>query len=1089
VGLCCRPTSTREPVEPGLFTPDTGRPGKASASTDEPADAPDWSVQEPGGPAEKVALDVQAGTWMSVDVSPDGQEIVFDLLGDLYLLPIAGGQARPITSGRAWDMQPRFSPDGRRIAFTSDRGGGDNVWVMDRDGKNLEAITEEDFRLLNSPAWSPDGEWVVARKHFTARRSLGSGELWLYHRSGGKGVQLTEKPNQQKDVGEPAFSPDGRYVYFSQDATPGDTFEYNKDPHAGIYVIKRLDREEGRVDTLLDGPGGAIRPTPSPDGRWLAFIRRIGTRSVLSVHDLETGATHSIHEGLDRDMQETWAIHGVYPNLAWIPGSREIVFWAGGKLHRVDIRSKKVSAIPFRVVDQREVAPALRVPVAVAPERVDVRMLRWASVSPDGRRVLYQALGRIWVHDLERRKSARLTRQDDHVEAFPAWSRDGRSVVYVAWDDDALGSVRVVSATGGTGRVVSPRPGHYVEPCFSSDGRRIVYRRTTGGGIISERGGRDTGLFWIPARGGAETLIVRDGTAPQFGGRPDRVFFASQSESGSGPEKKSVRVLESIDLDGSDRRVHLESERATEFRVGPDGRWVAFVEGFEVFVMPFPLTGKKITIGPKAEALPLARVSRDAGTWLHWSGDGKRLHWTLGPELFTRELQNSFAFVDGAPDPLPEPPETGVAIGFSTAADVPTGSVALRGARIVTMKGDEVIEKGTIVVEGNRIVAVGADGAVQIPAGAHVVDATGKTIVPGFVDVHAHGPQGNELIVPERNWLHYAELAFGVTTIHDPSNDTYEIFAASELQRAGMITAPRIFSTGTILYGADASFTAVVEDMDDARRHLRRMKAVGAFSVKSYNQPRRDQRQMIVAAARELGMMVVPEGGSLFQHNMTMVVDGHTGVEHAIPVAAIYDDVKQLWGETGVGYTPTLGVAYGGVWGENYWYQQSDVHAHPRLTRFVPAERVAARSRRRMHVSDDDWNHFAAATVAAELAKAGVIVTTGAHGQREGLAEHWEMWMLVQGGLSPHQALRAGTLESARYLGLDGDIGSLEVGKLADLVVIDGNPLEDIRRSEAIHHTMVNGRLYDASTMDQVGNHPREREPLFWERERAAMPK
>jgi imidazolonepropionase-like amidohydrolase len=266
------------------------------------------------------------------------------------------------------------------------------------------------------------------------------------------------------------------------------------------------------------------------------------------------------------------------------------------------------------------------------------------------------------------------------------------------------------------------------------------------------------------------------------------------------------------------------------------------------------------------------------------------------------------------------------------------------------------------------------------------------------------------------------------------------------------------------------------------------MKAVGAFSVKSYNQPRRDQRQMVVAAARELDMMVVPEGGSLFQHNMTMVVDGHTGVEHAIPVAAVYDDVKQLWGHSGVAYTPTLGVAYGGVWGENYWYQHTDVFAHPRLTKFVPPERIDPRSRRRMHVSDGDWNHIRAATVAAELAKAGVKVNTGAHGQREGLAEHWEIWMLVQGGMTPHEALRTATLNGAQYIGLDGDVGSLEVGKLADLAVIEGNPLDDIRLSENVVYTMVNGRIYDAATMDEVGNHPAKREPLFWEAERAFEP-
>jgi hypothetical protein len=263
---------------------------------------------------------------------------------------------------------------------------------------------------------------------------------------------------------------------------------------------------------------------------------------------------------------------------------------------------------------------------------------------------------------------------------------------------------------------------------------------------------------------------------------------------------------------------------------------------------------------------------------------------------------------------------------------------------------------------------------------------------------------------------------------------------------------------------------------------LRRLRAVGAFSVKSYNQPRRSQRQQILAAARELGMMVVPEGGSLFEHNMTMVVDGHTGVEHALPIARGYKDMIELWSGTEVGYTPTLIVGYGGLWGENYWYAKTDVFSHPRLTKFVPPENIEVRARRRVHASDGDWNHFDIARLCKKLSDAGVRINMGAHGQREGLGAHWEMWMLVQGGMTPLEAIRAATANGAHYLGLDGDIGSLEAGKLADLVVIDGNPVADIRVSEKVVYTVVNGRMFDAATMDEVGNHPRKRGRFFWEK-------
>jgi imidazolonepropionase-like amidohydrolase/Tol biopolymer transport system component len=1038
-----------------------------------------WDVSAPGFPATEVELDVTEGTWMSLDVSPKGDELAFELLGDIYVLPLSGGEAKALTHGIAWDMQPRYSPDGRHIAFTSDRGGGDNIWVMKRDGSEPTAVTQEKYRLLNSPAWSPDGQYLVARKHFTSRRSLGAGEIWMYHRSGGDGVQLTERPNDQKDVGEPAFSPDGRYVYYSQDITPGRTFEYNKDPNGEIYVIQRLDLDTRETERFVRGPGGSIRPTPSPDGKSLAFIRRVRGKSTLYVADVESGAERPLYDGLERDMQETWAIHGVYPAMAWTPDNKSIVFWAGGKLHRIDVATKKVTPIPFRVRGTRTLHEAVRSPQAVAPARFPVRMLRWVQVSPKGDKVVYQALGHLYVRNLPNGTPKRLTRQTEHFELYPSFSRDGKSIVYTTWDDEKLGSIRVVPVTGGEGKVVSKQPGHYVEPVFSPDGKTLVYRAVGGGYLRSGLYSREQGLFALSASGGTPRRLSKDGEQPHFGAGSERVYFLTVEHR----EKDDERALKSIRLDGSEARTHLTSDEATEYRVSPDEKWVAFRENFNAFLMPLPRGAKGAVASPEGKALPVAKVSRDAGEWLHWSGDAKRLHWALGPELYTRELKDSFRFQEGASEKLPEPAEKGVDIGFTARTDAPEGTVALVGGRVITMKGDEVIEDGVVVVKGGRIVGVGPRKTLAVPAGARVVDVSGKTVMPGLIDVHWHGAMGNEGLIPEQNWKLLSSLAFGVTTVHDPSNDTDTIFAASELVKSGAMVGPRVFSTGTILYGASGAFRAPIETLDDARSHLRRMKAVGAFSVKSYNQPRRDQRQKVLQAARELGMLVVPEGGSLFQHNMTMVVDGHTGIEHAIPVPRVYEDVLQLWSRSGTGYTPTLGVAYGGLWGENYWYQKTNVWEDERLLAFVPRRVVDARSRRRTMAPEDEFNHLQTAQVVRALNDRGVSVQLGAHGQREGLAAHWELWMFGQGGMKPLQALKASTLSGARYLGLDGEVGSLEEGKLADLLVLDKNPLEDLRNSTSIRYTMVGGRLYDAMTMNEEGSRQRKREPLFFERE------
>ncbi|MEX0900089.1 MAG: amidohydrolase family protein [Gammaproteobacteria bacterium] len=1033
----------------------------------------DWNVSDPPLETFEATLSVDEGTWMNLDVSPDGREIAFDLLGRIYTIPVGGGPARALTDGMSWNMQPRYSPDGRWIAFTSDRGGGDNLWVMARDGSHPTQVTDEDFRLLNGPAWTPDSEYLVARKHFTSARSLGAGEIWLYHRGGGTGVQLTKRPNDQKDVNEPAVSPDGRYVYYSQDVTPGAVFEYSKDVNNQIYAIQRFDRETGETVQFAGGPGGAIRPTPSPDGKQLAFIRRIRNQSVLMVKDLTSGIETTLYAGLDRDLQEIWAIHGVYPAMAWTPDSSAIVFWAGGGIHRLDLRSREITQIPFRVDDTRRMVAARRTSIEAAPDRFDLKMLRWVQVSPRGDQVVYQALGHLYTRALPNGTPRRLTRQDDHFEFFPSFSRDGRSIVYTTWNDAELGAVRVVPARGGKGRKLTREPGHYYEPAFSPDGKAIVYRKDDGSSLTSPHWGLNPGLYVIPAGGGEARKLTDRGTDPQFSASGDRVYY-TRVDSGS-------RLLSSIGLDGREPRDHLKSEWATDFQLSPDGRWVAFTERFNAYLAPFPQTGGVIEVGPKMKSLPMRRVTRDAGEYLHWSGDSAKFHWALGPELFTQDLTTAFTFLEGAPDELPEAPESGINIGFEVAHDKPKGVIAFTGARIVTMRDDEVIEDGTIVIDGNRIAAIGATGDVAVPRGARVIDVTGKTIMPGLIDAHWHGAQGSGQVIPQENRENLASLAFGVTTIHDPSNNSAQVFAAAEMARAGLLTAPRIFSTGTILYGATTAFTAQVDNYEDALSHLRRMQAIGAFSVKSYNQPRRDQRQQIIKAAQELDMLVMPEGGALFEHNMSMVVDGHTTIEHSLPQARVYEDVLQLWGQSEVGYTPTLVVAYGGIWGERYWYQHTEVWANERLASFVPPRELDAASRRRVMAPEGEYNHFRTAEVAKALLDRGVSVQIGAHGQREGLGAHWELWMFVQGGMTPHEALRVGTLNGARVLGMEKDLGSLEPGKLADLIVIDGNPLDDIRTSENVDLTMVNGRVYDARSMNQLWPRERTRGQLWWE--------
>jgi len=1051
----------------------------ASAKNDkDKKDEAKWDVSNPPGKKHNIKIDTKTGTWMSLDVSPDGKTIVFDLLGDIYTLPIEGGKATAIAKGMAWEIQPRFSPDGKRIAFTSDRAGADNIWTMDIDGSDPEQVTKEKFRLLNNPTWSPDGRFIAARKHFTTSRSLGTGEIWLYHTSGGSGVKLVKKPGDsfQKELGEPMFAPDGKSIYYSKNTTPGNRFIYAQDSNTTLFEILEYEMDTGEISTAVSGYGGSVRPTPSPDGNTMAFVRRERAKSKLYLKDMTSGEERKIYDHLDQDMQETWAVHGVYPNMDWTPDGKILVFWAGGKIRRHDIQSGDTTTIEFHVTDTREVIKPPRPHIEISPDMVEAKMVKFTQVSPDGKQVVFEAFGKLYLKSLPSGKPVRLTNWDDNIrELQPAWSRDGKSLAFISWQDDKLASIQIRDMLSGNTAQITTKPGHYNNPSFSPNGDSIVFEKKSGGYLTSNLWSNAPGLYHMSSKGGTQgeamVRFSKSGSMPHFGADNARIYFTKSRE--------KTRSLVSTNLDGEAQRVHASSKMVQMFTISPNGKNIAFRENYNLFVTPVLSGPQNTDTGPKSKSLPVTKTSTGGAQYPSWSNGGDTINWSLGPVLYSAETKDIVANKDY------EPPTKGSALKVKRKADRPDGMIAITGARIITMDGKNggVIEDGVILVENNRIKAVGRLGDIRIPDTAQTLDASGKTIIPGLIDAHAHGAQGTSGLIPNQNWAAIAHLAFGVTTIHDPSSRADLIFAASEMQRAGMILAPRTFSTGEVIYGAKApAFFAKIDNLADAKEHIDRLKAQGAYSVKNYNQPRREQRQQVVTAARDANIAVVAEGGSLFHMDLSMIADGNTGIEHNLPQSELYDDVIQFYSQTSVGYTPTLGVTYGGIRGETYYYQKSDVWKHPLLSKHVPPHVLQPASVRRQKAPDADYADALSAATAKKLAEAGVLVSIGAHGQREGLGSHWEMWSFVRGGMSPLQALTAATTAPAEHLGYDKDIGSLEVGKLADLVILDANPLEDIHNSDNVEYVMLGGRLYKADTMNEVLSGDRKRAPYYWEK-------
>ena len=591
-----------------------------------PAAGPQWSVEKPPGVFSEVAISVTEGSWMSLDVSPDGKQLVFDLLGDLYLLPLKGGIAEQLTRGLAWDTQPRFAPDGRSLVFTSDRGGSDNLWQLELKSGVIRPLTHDPQRLPNSPAWSPDGLTIAARNQHNG------GEIWLYHRDGGQGAALVAQRPDSRDCGEPAFSVDGRYLYYSVDISPAALQGDQRDPNraGGLYAIERLDRYSGEQERVVQRVGGAVRPSPSPDGRSLAFVGRDGNRSALYLFDLVSGRQQLLDNALDQDLQQADGSHGRYPQLAWNPAGDTLFYWAGGRLNSINLDNRKKTAIPFQVDDSRTLTTSLRFRQQLAPAQFEAKSIRFARISPAGDALVFEALGHLWLNDLPHGKARRLSENNDRLELYPAWSRDGRQLLFTTWSDREQGSIRLIDIASRKEQLISSEPGKYVEPEFSPDGKQLVYRKLASSELLGPEWSQWPGIYINDIEGGTPRRLSQQGSTPHFASDNNRIFFTARDG--------GQQALVSISRDGLGRKVHVLAGETSELRVSANGQQLAYVDDGIVYTSPLLESIQPLQLGGANSPLPQQQRSLQSGGNLSWSKDSKKLYWTLGPDLYSQAL-------------------------------------------------------------------------------------------------------------------------------------------------------------------------------------------------------------------------------------------------------------------------------------------------------------------------------------------------------------------------------------------------------------------------------------------------------------------
>jgi Tol biopolymer transport system component/imidazolonepropionase-like amidohydrolase len=1100
------------------------------SAADSPAAAkePDYTadINKPRPDARHISFDVTESTWSSVDVSPDGQTLVFDILGDIYTLPIGGGTAKAISTGPAFDSHPRYSPDGKSIAFTSDRNGIDNIWLMDADGKNPRPVTQEKDTYVRDAAWTPDGSYLIARKEDGKRAGIPPVELWMYHREGGSGIKLTSMDEVNSAAG-PVVSKDGRYIYYAVRARP---FSYIPDLKDGLWRIVRFDRVTSQTLPVASGFGGAARPAISPNGKTLVFVSRRDNDTVLVARDLGSGKEHILAQPTTRDEQEGFVQMDVWPNYAFTPDGSAVVFSDRGKLVRVDINGGGRRDIPFTAHVEQDLAPLVAWQEKVEQGPVHARIVRWPSEAKNDKFMVFEAFGRIWLQNLTDGKPAgaprRLTADSSKLpprEYAPDISPDSQWVTFVSWSDANAGQLwKVRAAANSTPVQLTSEAGHYANPAWSPDGKHIAVMHGSG---LELRGRQPEDedyldLQVISSTGGEMQTVaaVKPNASMKF--HPQAFWSADSTrlyyrepQDPKKPRDDPKADLVSVRLDGTDLKHHLRFPEIEDLVPSPDEQWVAFTLNDNVFVTPLPgvLTKEPAEVSLKESSVPVYRLSNDAGAYVRWADGGKSLTWILANTVHKLPLANAIDFArtkareaeqkakaeasgaaeekkpEGKDKPPTVVPSQEIELALTAPRAAPTGSFVLQGARVITEKGDSVLEKADILVTGNRIAAIGASGSLTLPAGTKVYDGTGKTVIPGLIDTHAHLHYSGFEVFPESKWEYLANLAYGVTTVYDPSAPSLDVFGQAQDVEAGVMVGPRVYSSGTILYGGQQTgIYAEVNSLDDARRQVRRMQAYGARLIKVYQQPRRAERIWLAQACRELHMLLTSEGGGELSTDLSMVLDGFTAWEHALPVDLNRDTVEFI-SRSKTFYTPTLLVAYGGPWGELWYWQNRNPHDDPKLNRFVPHDYIDKMARRHPWIWPDEYFFPNVAHGAAEVLHAGGNVSLGAHGQLQGLGPHWEIWAMAGEGaiqknyaMTPAEALRASTILSAEKLGLAPDLGSIEAGKLADFVVLDANPLDDIHNSVKTRWVVKNGEVFEAETMKKLWPHEAPAPVFFW---------